>query len=73
MHGNKFEHNYLECICSSTDHVIKITLDKYDEEWHDENYGGIYVYVQLAQYRNIFKRIITAIKYVLNKEEDCGH
>jgi hypothetical protein len=74
VHGNSFEHKYLECTCTSTEHLIKITLDKYDEEWYDEKYGGIYIYVQLSQYRSLFKRILTAIKYVFKiNEEKYGH
>ena len=68
--------HYFDCKCSSSEHTLRFVYDPEDNE--------IYTEVFLSQYRNLFQRIWTAIKYIfgfkckyghwdcwLMKEEDC--
>jgi hypothetical protein len=56
---------YYECQCYSDEHTLKFVID--DEECE------LYASVFLHQYRNIFKRIWVAIKYVFGYKCKYGH
>ena len=57
--------HYFECKCGSDEHTLRFTLDKNDKE--------IYTSVFLNQYRNVFKRIFVAIKYIFGYKCKYGH
>jgi len=48
---------FFECQCTSSEHTLKFIYDEEDKE--------LYTTIYLCQYRNIFKRILVALKYVL--------
>lgn len=48
----------LVCQCSSMEHLITIVY------WDDDEPKEVYVNIHLVNERNIFKRIVNAIKYV---------
>ncbi len=48
--------HYFECRCGSTEHTIRFTLDKEDNELHTDIY--------LNQWRPLWKRIWVGIKYI---------
>lgn len=56
---------YLECACHSPEHTLLFTFAPEEKE--------IYTSVFLNQYRNIFKRIWIAIKYVFGYTCRYGH
>ena len=58
---------FLECECHSYEHVMRWDLDD-DSEWPD-----LYASIFLRNWRNIFKRIWVAIKYVLGYKCRYGH
>lgn len=49
--------HYFECKCHSDEHTIKFSYDEEDNE--------LYLSVFLNQYRNLFKRIWVAFRYVM--------
>ena len=58
---------FLECQCFSDEHVLKWSLDD-DSDW-----PALYASVFLNQYRNVFKRIWVAVKYVFGYKCRYGH
>lgn len=56
---------FFECKCGSDDHTLRFTLDKEDRE--------IYTSVFLNNYRNIFKRLFIAIRYIFGYKCEYGH
>ena len=50
------EYKYVECLCESPDHVIRISYDEYD----------CWVEVQLNFYLPWHKRVWNAIRYIFN-------
>lgn len=63
----KFENlknEYYECACGSLEHLLVAVLDKEDNELHFE--------FHLCQYRNFFKRIWVAIKYIFGYKSRFG-
>jgi len=50
---------HLDCDCGSPEHILRLMYDEDERE--------LYTEVQLRQYRNIFKRVWVALKYV------CGY
>lgn len=56
---------FFDCGCSSFDHLIRFNYDAEDNE--------LFLDVHLFQYRNVFKRIWLAIKYVFNNSSRYGH
>jgi len=58
---------FLECMCYSDEHVLRWDLIT-DPEW-----PGLYASVFLNQYRNVFKRVWVAVKYVLGYKCKYGH
>jgi hypothetical protein len=59
------KHKYLECMCESADHVIRITGNLDDNQ--------LVIETQLKQYHNIFQRMWLAMKYIVGYESKCGH
>lgn len=47
---------FFECQCSSDEHILKFIYDEEDKE--------LYTTIYLSQYRNIFKRIWVAVRYI---------
>ena len=47
---------YIECCCSSSEHVLRFISDPDDNE--------IYAEVQLREHQNIYMRIWIAVKYI---------
>jgi len=56
---------FFECKCGSDEHTLRFTLDKEDRE--------IYTSVFLNNYRNIFKRLFIAIRYIFGYKCEYGH
>lgn len=56
---------YYECACGSAEHMLRFIYDQDSNE--------LYMEVQLTQYRNIFKRIWVAIKYIFGYQCRYGH
>lgn len=65
MMSEDFNIKYIECACTSTDHVIRFAYDKYHKE--------IFTEVQLYQYNSLIKRMWLAFKYVLGFQCKYGH
>ena len=61
---------HFDCDCKSAEHTIRFIYN-YDEE--DEDLNFLTLEVQLNTYRNIFKRIWVAFKYVCGIRGDYGH
>jgi hypothetical protein len=59
------ETEYFECACFSDEHTLKFHWDADDNQ--------LYTSVYLYHYRNIFKRIWIAIKYVFGYRSKYGH
>jgi len=58
---------FLECECHSDEHVLRWSLVA-DPKW-----PALYTSVFLCQYRNVFKRVWVAVKYVLGYKCRYGH
>ena len=56
------DNHFFMCQCISDEHTVRVYLDPDD--------GEICISVQMLQYRNIFQRIVMAVKYVFNR---AGH
>jgi hypothetical protein len=56
---------YFQCDCSSQEHTLGIEFDTDEKE--------VCFHVQLCQYRNIFQRIVVAVKYVFGYKSKYGH
>ena len=50
---------HIDCVCGSAEHILRFMYDEDEKE--------VYTDVQLRQYRNVFKRVWVALKYV------CGY
>lgn len=50
------ETQYFECSCFSPEHTLRFSYDPEDNELH--------THIFLNQYRNVFKRVWVAIRYV---------
>ena len=61
------ETKYFECACFSPEHTIRFVIDDDPED------SCLYLEVQLIQYRNIFKRVWVAVKYIFGFRSRCGH
>ena len=59
------EKKYFECACFSSEHTLKFVFD--------EEYGDLTTEIFLNDYRNVFKRIWTAVKYVFGYKCRYGH
>lgn len=56
---------FFECACFSDEHTLKFSYDP------DEN--ELFTSVYLNQYRNVWKRIWVAVKYVFGYPSKYGH
>lgn len=59
------ETQHFDCACHSPEHTLRFAWDDEDNE--------IYTEVYLRQYRNFFKRMWVAIKYVFGYTCKYGH
>jgi len=59
-----FERKTFICSCNSLEHQLSF--------WYDDEYNELYTEVHLYTYKNIFKRIISAIKYVFGYKSKYG-
>lgn len=66
---NKF--HYLDCICSSPEHIIRITIDDGKSSLGDEE-PEMYLEVQLAE-RSLWKRIKLAINFIIGRTNPFGY
>ena len=57
--------NYFECQCECANHTLRFI--------YDSKYNELYTEIQLYQYKNIFQRILLAIKYVFGYSCKYGH
>ena len=57
-----FNTEYFDCKCSSPEHTLRFVYDEDD----------IYIEIYLRQYRNFFKRIWIAIKYIFGYKCQYG-
>jgi hypothetical protein len=62
------ESEFFECICTSDEHTLRLTLENYGP-----NDKELYTSVFLNQYRNFFQRVWVAIKYVFCYKCKYGH
>ena len=60
---------FFECVCFSHEHTLQFSCDKGESDYPPSFYTSIF----LCQYRNIFKRIWIAIKYIFNYKCIYGH
>ena len=58
------EREIFVCDCHSLEHIVAF--------WYDEEGNELYIYPKLTTYRNIFKRIWVAIKYVFGYTSRYG-
>ena len=56
---------YFDCVCGSSEHTLRFILNEDEKE--------MYTSIFLNQYRNIFKRIWVALKYILGYKCRYGH
>ena len=61
----KMQTSYFECQCESSEHTLRFVYDP------DEN--ELWTEIQLIQYKNIFQRMWTAIRYILKLQVKWGH
>lgn len=59
---------YLECSCSSKDHVVCLTT----VSWEDEDPPTLYLNMQMRPEYGFFRRVWTAIRYIL-KSTPCEY
>ena len=57
--------HFFECVCHSDEHTLRFIYDEDDNEF--------YTTIFLNQYRNLFKRILIAIKYIFGYKCKYGH
>jgi hypothetical protein len=62
----KIEYHYVECLCSSCEHVIRFVFDP------NEDYGDIWTEIYLNHYHKWYKRIWIAIKYIFGYQSKFG-
>jgi hypothetical protein len=63
------ETEYFDCDCHSSDHTIRFIYTPAEIDWKPE----LHVEVQLCRTKNIFQRILSAIKYIFGYECRYGH
>ena len=63
------ERDVIFCICGSAEHQLLVW---YDDEFAD-GYREVGLQPHLVTYRNIFKRIFVAIRYVFGYRSKYGH
>jgi len=55
---------YMECSCSSTEHLIRFSFDK--------EYNFLYLNIHLANCNSWYKRVWVAIKYIFGYKSKYG-
>jgi hypothetical protein len=68
QHSDQVSH--FDCDCQSEQHIFRVTSES---AWDDELPPDIHISIQLNQYRGVFKRFITAVKYFFGYECKFGH
>ena len=64
--------HYFDCECSSPEHTLRFVFDTVSL-WDEAEKPQIYTEIYLDQYRNVFKRIWIAIKYIFGYKCRYGH
>lgn len=68
MSNNGQYHSYLDCICSSMDHIARVDLDTWDPLEDPE----LSLTVKLNPNYSFWKRLVVAFKYLFNiKRSSC--
>lgn len=57
---------YIECMCQSLEHTIRVCVDKEDE------FTPLWIDVHLIQYRPWYKRVWPAIRYIFGHKSKFG-
>jgi hypothetical protein len=57
---------FFECRCGTDEHTVRFVFD-------DDDPPEVYLSIYLNQYRNIFKRIWVAVKYIFGYKCKYGH
>lgn len=68
---SNLENLYVECACTSDEHLVRITCDIDDK--HPERDSNVYINVQLSTYLPWYKRVVRAVRYVFGYECKYGH
>jgi hypothetical protein len=63
---NSITHDYLECMCDSAEHVLRVSADPTDE------YMPLWLEVHLVQHRRWYQRLGVAIRYVFGYRSKYG-
>ena len=53
--------DYFECECLNKEHTLCVTSESADGDFPPQ----FYIHTQLNQYRNIYKRCISALKFIM--------
>ena len=67
---SKLENLYIECACTSDEHLVRMTCDVDND--HPERDSSIFIHVQLTR-QSWYRRIWPAIKYMFGYECKYGH
>ena len=67
MRNSKRKSHYIECNCTSAEHIVRITVDRH------EDFPAMYVDIQLNRYHNVFGRLWRALLYVFGYQCRYGH
>jgi hypothetical protein len=59
---------FFECVCSSDEHTLKVTVYTDPENGLSDFYFSIY----LCQYRSFFRRLVAGIKYIFGYKSKYG-
>jgi hypothetical protein len=68
--NNFAESHHFDCDCSSEEHIFRVTSEN---GWDNDYPPEIHISIQLNQYRNLFKRFVTALRYFFGYECKFGH
>ena len=65
---------YFDCECMSSEHTLRfIYFPPYKYDKDDTEEGELYTEVYLNNYRNVFKRIWIALRYIFSYPCKYGH
>lgn len=67
---NFAESHHFDCDCSSEEHIFRVTSEN---GWDNDYPPEIHISIQLNQYRSVFKRFVTALRYFFGYECRFGH
>jgi hypothetical protein len=62
--------SHFDCDCQSAEHIFRVTSE---DAWDPDFPPDLFLTLQLNQYRSVFKRFITAVKYLFGYECRFGH